>query len=482
MAGFMDYFTGGAGGTGFDMFGAEASGMNDLLTAQQQEAIKRQSMLAMAAQLLQAGGPSSQRIGLGQALGQGVMAGQQAQEKGTTGAVNQMLLRQKLDEAKRAQALQGQIQSVFAGGMPTQQDAALAAPESVAGAPGPTLRRAELGLTPTTTVNPRAAQAERYRQAAALSAGDPTKSKAYMDIAEMLEPRAEVTGQPFKLTDASGNDIMVQQMKSGEIRTMPGYGVPREVVLQNLGGQTVAIDKSKLTSGQTFQQTMTPAEAASNLIAQGNLNVAQGGLNLRRQEFNRGAFDRVETPEGFVNIPKAGGPAVPIMGPGGTQLKGTSGGSLTEGERKAATLLSRLQIADAQIAKQTGQTEPGPFSSATPRVMKPQERKRVEDAELEFLDAALTLSTGAAYTKEQLQGALQSYFPQYGDDELTIAEKTARRLNLTDSAKLAAGKAAALVPGTSPYLNRPPVQPTGGRLHPTDVQRIIDSFNQNRSR
>jgi len=110
MAGFMDYFTGGTGGTGFDMFGGDASGMNDLLTAQQQEAIKRQSMLAMAAQLLQAGGRSTQRTSLGQALGQGVMAGQQAQEKGTTGAVNQMLLRSKLDEAKRAQAIQGFIQ------------------------------------------------------------------------------------------------------------------------------------------------------------------------------------------------------------------------------------------------------------------------------------------------------------------------------------------------------------------------------------
>jgi len=96
--------------------------------------------------------------------------------------------------------------------------------------------------------------------------------------------------------------------------------------------------------------------------------------------------------------------------------------------------------------------------------MKPQERKRVEDAELEFLDAALTLSTGAAYTKEQLQGALQSYFPQYGDDENTIAEKTARRLNLTDSARLAAGKAAALVPSTSPHLNALPAAGGAARL------------------
>jgi hypothetical protein len=150
MAGFMDYFTGGAGGTGFDMFGGDASGMNDLLTAQQQEAIKRQSMLAMAAQLLQAGGPSSQRIGLGQALGQGVMAGQQAQEKGTTGAVNQMLLRGKLDEAKRAQAQREQMSRMLLGGGGAAGEGmdaatqAINAPVAAAGPMGPTVQRAAM--------------------------------------------------------------------------------------------------------------------------------------------------------------------------------------------------------------------------------------------------------------------------------------------------------------------------------------------------
>jgi len=338
MAGFMDYFTGGAGGTGFDMFGSEASGMNDLLTAQQQEAIKRQSMMAMAAQLLQAGGPSSQRIGLGQALGQGVMAGQQAQEKGTTGAVNQMLLRGKLDEAKRAQLLQGQIQGLFAGGMPTQQDAALAAPESVAGAPGPTNQRAALSLAPTAEVNSRVLQAAKYQQAAALSAGDPTKAKAYLDMAEMLNPRAEVTGQPFEATDASGKPVMLQQMKSGALQTLPGFGPKRDVVLQNLGGRTVAIDKSQIKGGESYEQTMTPAELA-------NLRVAQGGLKLRQDEFNRGGFQIKETPEGLVyepTTPTPGGVAKPVMGAGGQQLEG-AGAKPTEDQSKSAGFLYRIK-------------------------------------------------------------------------------------------------------------------------------------------
>jgi hypothetical protein len=146
MAGFMDYFTGGGNaGAGFDMFGANASGMNDLLTAQQQEAIKRQSMMAMAAQLLQAGGRSPQRTSLGQALGQGLMAGQQAQQAGTTGAVNQMLLRGKLDEMKRAQSQREQMNKLLMGDAGEEAPIqAINAPVAQAGPFGPTVQRADM--------------------------------------------------------------------------------------------------------------------------------------------------------------------------------------------------------------------------------------------------------------------------------------------------------------------------------------------------
>jgi len=240
-------------------------------------------------------------------------------------------------------------------------------------------------------------------------------------------------------------------MKSGALQTLQGFGPKREVVLQSLGGRTVAINKSALKGGESFATTMTPSEEANLRIAQGNLSVAQGGLGLRQAEFNRGAFDRVETPEGFFNIPKAGGPAVPIMGPEGTQLKGVSGGKATEGERKAATLLSRLNLAEAQM--DVGKKGvPGFFTGMSPRVMLPEERKRVEDAQLEFLDAALTLATGAAYTEFQLKGAMQSYFPRYDDDSATILDKEIRRKNLVESAKIAAGSMSASVPPLPPRL------------------------------
>jgi hypothetical protein len=76
-------------------------------------------------------------------------------------------------------------------------------------------------------------------------------------------------------------------------------------------------------------------------------------------------------------------------------------------------------------------------------------RQRVESAQLDMLDAALTLGTGAAYTKEQLEGYRKSYFPAIGDGPAQIKDKKARLENVISAAKIAAGKGAALVPNFS---------------------------------
>jgi hypothetical protein len=74
----------------------------------------------------------------------------------------------------------------------------------------------------------------------------------------------------------------------------------------------------------------------------------------------------------------------------------------------------------------------------------------VEAAQLDMLDAALTLGTGAAYTREQLEGYRQAYFPAYGDEPGTVADKQARLKNVISAANIAAGKAAKLVPIPNP--------------------------------
>lgn len=451
------------------MPGVAPSGIDALLTEDQRRLLGRNAALAAASALLQASGPSAQRIGLGQALGSALQAGQAGYQQARAGALQDVMLGEKLKESQRATQLQQQLAGVFttppATLTPAQQ--ALASP---GGQVGPTVQRAEImqGMEGPTDAQIKAAQYQRAADILA-AAGRVDQAKQYQEMADRINPRDEVVGQPFEVTDATGKPVMVQQFKSGKLQTMAGFGPKREVVLQNLGGQTVAVNKSALRGGETFQQTLTPAEAGNLAVSQGQLRVAQGNLGLRQQEVARGAYDRVETADGIMYVPKTpGGAAVPVMGPTGQPVKGVSGGQPTEGERKAATLLQRLQLAEQQMTAPTAGAAPRPFSDVTPRVLKPEERKRTEDAQLEFLDAALTLSTGAAYTREQLLGAQQSYFPKFGDSPETIAEKALRRQQLIESARTAAGRMSAQVP---PLPARPtPVAPAPATQRPARLQ------------
>lgn len=69
-------------------------------------------------------------------------------------------------------------------------------------------------------------------------------------------------------------------------------------------------------------------------------------------------------------------------------------------------------------------------------------RQQVRAHQIDILDAALTLGTGAAYTKEQLAGYQEAYFPQLGDDESTIQTKSAKLRSLLEAARVKAGRAA----------------------------------------
>ena len=101
-ASLMDFMGGMFGGG--DVYG-------DLLTDEQKKAMQQQTMLTMAAKLLQAGGPSTTPSNLGQALGGAFLSGQEAYGKAGQNAVTQMLTKQKIEEYKRQKDIQAKIQS-----------------------------------------------------------------------------------------------------------------------------------------------------------------------------------------------------------------------------------------------------------------------------------------------------------------------------------------------------------------------------------
>lgn len=127
--------------------GGGDSELEKLLTAKQKEQLGLQSTLSAAAALLQASGRSPQRIGLGQALGSALQAGQGAYEKGLTGAFSNLVTAAKLKEMQQEAAANEAYRKQFTGDQVTpltSAQAALAAPVSVAGPAGPTIARAQL--------------------------------------------------------------------------------------------------------------------------------------------------------------------------------------------------------------------------------------------------------------------------------------------------------------------------------------------------
>jgi len=163
-------------------------------------------------------------------------------------------------------------------------------------------------------------------------------------------------------------------------------------------------------------------------------------------------------------------------------------GSITEGERKAATLLQRLQFSQQQLndvlQKNPDAAKPEylptfieGISETGANLIRSEPRQQIETAQMDLLDAALTLGTGASYTKEQLKGYSSSYFPKIGDSPKTIKDKEARLSNIVEAAKIAAGRGAKLVPevkgGNNPPAGAPPTvkQAPDGKWYAPDPAR-----------
>lgn len=145
----------------------------------------------------------------------------------------------------------------------------------------------------------------------------------------------------------------------------------------------------------------------------------------------------------------------------------------SEGERKAGTMVNILDKNLKQMQNALG-VDPSSVKPNVPasivesitgpnlltRGMKPAQRQIIEDSQLDVLDAALTLRTGAAYTREQLNAMRDTYFPGLLDKPPAIEAKKQRLQTLIDSAYISAGRA------TPPRVSQPyqaPVAPNANQ-------------------
>ncbi len=160
------------------------------------------------------------------------------------------------------------------------------------------------------------------------------------------------------------------------------------------------------------------------------------------------------------------------------------GKALTEDQAKSAGYALRMDNALKLIneigTKDKDAIRPGVVSGLTnmlpenaANMLRPEARQRVESAQLDALDAALTLNTGAAYTREQLQGLSRSYFAQPGDDDRTVSDKQDRLNSLIQTARLRAGPKGTAMADSAQATAPQPGKPAAGAAATGQPQRSV---------
>jgi hypothetical protein len=157
----------------------------------------------------------------------------------------------------------------------------------------------------------------------------------------------------------------------------------------------------------------------------------------------------------------------------------------TESERTAGFLAGRISDAVKRLAPaaQKNPAAQGPTTGVemvrgvagdnAANFFTNAERQQIYAAQRDILDAALTLGTGAAYTKEQLKGYETSYLPQLYDDPTTIQSKRQALRTLLQEATKKAGRSAPDIQAAISALDGLPAIPTGDQPEPEGLSGTV---------
>jgi hypothetical protein len=287
-----------------------------------------------------------------------------------------------------------------------------------------------------------------------------------------------------------------------EAKDKLGFMLPNNV-RQDAGGTILTIQNNPMLPGYgqpIAGAAITKTPTIGERTAQGQLNLAQQKFDFEKanpgfelQQTEDGSFVGINkrtlqatpvTMGGAVPLAPAAAPAAPGAGmpgpripaaapqviPGmtsvldqpapvapvapGSPVKGApKSKDISVSEQQASYNISRVLNAADEIGKITKKDPkalaPGGMEAAlkstglegAANLARSTNRQIVNGAQRDALDALLYLATGAAYNKEQLQGAFEAYIPSYTDDTGNREAKQARMTSLIQDAKIRAGKA-----------------------------------------
>jgi len=472
------------------MQGGTPTGLDALLSEDQRKLMGRNATLAAAAALLQAGGRSTTPINLGQALGSALQAGQQGYQQARAGSVQDLLLNQKLEEAKRTAAADTNFLKLFqdqsgpiAPATPPAPLTGVAVPpierflsETMPVAAAPAAASSVFGnLTPQQRSLVASLGREKGTQYL-LDAMKPQETvgqpfqgqdgKFYIQtktggvIPAPVAPAAKLSGAPQQVMGADNKPALVQYYDDGTYKIVSGVSpliAPQQV---DTGAGVRFVNPYEIPAGKVIPKSMSPSEAAN--------------LKLRQDEFARNAFDIKEGPDGLMYVPKAPGAlSMPVMGAGGTQLQGT-GSKPTEDQSKSAGFAFRMKqstdIFNQPVTGVDGQpiidpaTEkpitleqafgrPGRFqaimrsipsaglTTGVANVFETSGRQQYRQAQENWVTANLRPESGAVIGVEEMEKEITKYFPQASDSPQTIAQKQRARRDTELAMTVRAGPA-----------------------------------------
>ena len=255
---------------------------------------------------------------------------------------------------------------------------------------------------------------------------DDLRMKSMQSVSQLLEG-----AKPMSV--AAGSSVYNPQTKTfTQAPAAPVADTSDVATMKAMGYPITQAGYQAYRDAQRQERMLTPAEEAQRV------RIAQASRAVTPKDDKAPSGYRFTRTGELEAIP--GGPAAKVKEP-------------TVSEQNASYNINRVLRAATEIkdvtAKDPSALAPGPAEATAQsmgmggaaNVARSSNRQIVYGAQRDALDALLYLATGAAYNKEQLQGAWDSYMPAYTDDAATKLAKQERLSTLLDDAKTRAGKA-----------------------------------------
>jgi hypothetical protein len=422
-----------------NIFGDTPQSLTGLLGEQATEDLRKKAMTTGLINAAIGYIAQPKTMGYGSALpyiGRALMAGQQGAQGVYEGAITDFERQQKIDEFKRKQ----EQRKAFEAAVPNLMRTTPAKFESVTTPGGYAPQQTEVmsgqvspnfGMTrlPDVTTQREIAPARtEFDNQALLNLAIQYPEQAAPLISSIKGVR-ELTAAPKRNTATIGNNLV--DVDTQEVL----YTAPKDSKLEKFTDKRIEYTYEVDGNGNRTLLGASPIDAPK----------APERIGYKVETDASGKI---------VYVPnRPGSPILDVSGKPTTYTPASSK-KVSEGERKSNTLLTRMEGSLEQLNKAIQESPSAASPEYLPETIRAlsfgleapaniatsEQRQRVEAAQTDVIDAALTLGTGAAYTKEQLIGYRKSYFPQIGDTEGQIRDKAIRRENLLNAARIAAGR------------------------------------------